>query len=250
MSRTKWLLAVIALAAWVGVPRLAAAQASKTANAEQLTHAPVVEGVGSTTAVIAWTTNRGGSSIVHYGTSPSSLSETAESPYTRSSGSQHATHRVHLKNLKPSTTYYFQVDSGQGQGTGTEVKSEVGTFTTKASGGATAPGEANENAAERQPVKITDGPRVEKVDKTDATIAWTTNAASSSVVRYGTSPASLSQTAQSPYADAEGASKQTHRVEVKNLKPNTTYYFMVDSGQGEGTGTEAKSQVAQFKTKQ
>ncbi|MBZ5491665.1 MAG: fibronectin type III domain-containing protein [Acidobacteriia bacterium] len=36
---------------------------------------------------------------------------------------------------------------------------------------------------------------------------------------------------------------------MKNLKPNTKYFFQVDSGQGEGTGTEAKSSVAEFTTK-
>jgi hypothetical protein len=36
---------------------------------------------------------------------------------------------------------------------------------------------------------------------------------------------------------------------VKGLKPNTTYYFVADSGQGQGSGTEAKSEVSQFTTK-
>jgi phosphodiesterase/alkaline phosphatase D-like protein len=136
------------------------------------------------------------------------------------------------------------VDSGQGEGTGTEATSQVASFTTKGGSG------EQDSAAERQPVKIIDGPRVEGVGNTWAVIAWTTNAGSSTIVRYGTNPNALSMTGESPYADAEGASHQTHRVQLKNLQPNTTYYFMVDSGQGEGTGTEAKSQVATFKTKQ
>lgn len=249
MSRSKHWIAVAAIAIGLGIAPLASAKTPQKKTAEQITHGPVVEGVGPTTAVIAWTTNTGGSSVIHYGLSQSDLSQTAQSPYTRSSGGQHATHRVHLKDLKPGTTYYYQVDSGQGQGTGTEIKSPVASFTTKPAGSANS-GQEKESAEERRPVKITSGPRVEKVDKDSATIAWTTNAASSSVLRYGTSPTSLSQTAESPYADKEGANKQTHRVQVKNLKPNTTYYFMVDSGQGEGTGTEAKSRVEQFKTKQ
>jgi len=98
-------------------------------------------------------------------------------------------------------------------------------------------------------VKIVDGPRIEGVGPTWAVIAWTTNTGGSTVVRYGTDANSLSQTAQSAYADNEKTKAQNHRVHLKNLKPNTKYFFVVDSGQGEGTGTEAKSGVAEFTTK-
>lgn len=106
----------------------------------------------------------------------------------------------------------------------------------------------NQNQATKA-VAITDGPRVEGVGNNWAVIAWTTNTGGSSVVRYGTNPNSLTQTAESPYSDNEATKAQNHRVHVKNLQPNTTYYFVVDSGQGEGTGTEAKSPVQQFRTK-
>ena len=98
-------------------------------------------------------------------------------------------------------------------------------------------------------VKIVDSPRIEGVGPTWAVIAWTTNTGGSTVVRYGTDANSLSQTAQSTYADNEKTKAQNHRVHLKNLKPSTKYFFVVDSGQGEGTGTEAKSGVAEFTTK-
>jgi len=98
-------------------------------------------------------------------------------------------------------------------------------------------------------VKITNGPVVEGVGDTWAVIAWTTNTGGSTVVHYGTDQNNLGQTAQAPYADNEKTQGQNHRVRVTNLQPNTTYFFVVDSGQGEGTGTEAKSQIGQFKTK-
>jgi phosphodiesterase/alkaline phosphatase D-like protein len=97
-----------------------------------ITHGPNIEYVGPDRAEIAWTTNTGGSSIIHYGTDRNNLNQTAEQAYQKASGPQHVTHRVTIKGLKPNTTYYFQVDSGQGQGTGSEVKGEVGSFTTKA----------------------------------------------------------------------------------------------------------------------
>ncbi len=107
----------------------AGSSASKE-SALKIIDGPRVEGTGNTWAVIAWTTNAGGSSIVRYGTDKNSLSQTAESPYAKGKGKE--VHRVHVKGLKPSTTYYFVADSGQGEGTGTEVKSQVSQFTTKA----------------------------------------------------------------------------------------------------------------------
>jgi phosphodiesterase/alkaline phosphatase D-like protein len=208
---------------------------------------PRVESTGANSAVIAWTTNARGSSIVHYGTNPNALNQTAESPYTQ----QGQTHRVDIKNLQPNTTYYFAVDSGQGFGTGTDARSQTGQFQTKGSGmgAAASSGEAAEAGEKPEAVKIVDGPRVEGVGDSWAVIAWTTNEASSSVIHYGADRNALAQTAQAPYSDTEGANHQTHRVRISNLKPGTTYYFQVDSGQGEGTGTEAKGAVGQFTTK-
>ncbi len=100
-----------------------------------------------------------------------------------------------------------------------------------------------------QALKIINGPRVEGTGDSWAVIAWTTNTGGSSILRYGTDKNNLNETAEAPYADNEASTKQTHRIHLKNLKPNTTYYYMVDSGQGEGTGTEAKSPVSEFHTK-
>lgn len=97
--------------------------------------------------------------------------------------------------------------------------------------------------------RIINGPVVEGVGDTWATIAWTTNTGGSSVVRYGTDRDRLGQTAESPYADNDRTRAQNHRVQLKDLRPNTTYFFIVDSGQGEGTGTEARSRVETFTTR-
>src|SRR5437870_2642238 len=114
---------------------IAIAASAQRSPALQITDGPRVEGVGDTWAVIAWTTNTGGSSIIRYGTDANSLTQTGMAPYADNEATQHQTHRVHLKNLKPGTTYFFIADSGQGEGTGTEAKSPVAQFTTKAAGG-------------------------------------------------------------------------------------------------------------------
>ena len=103
----------------------------KHPQAEKITHGPVVENVGRDYAVIAWSTNTGGSSVIRYGTNPSQLTQMAEAPYADNEKTKGQTHRVHIRNLKPGTTYFFFVDSGQGEGTGTEAKSKVEQFTTK-----------------------------------------------------------------------------------------------------------------------
>ncbi len=97
--------------------------------------------------------------------------------------------------------------------------------------------------------RITNGPVVEQTGDTWATVAWSTNTGGSSIVRYGTDPNRLTQMAESPYAVDKGRPGETHRVKLDHLRPGTTYYYIVDSGQGQGTGTEARSRVEQFTTR-
>jgi hypothetical protein len=92
-------------------------------------------------------------------------------------------------------------------------------------------------------VQITHGPVVENVTDTTAEIAWSTNVNSGTALHYGTDATHLDQTAGMPWGGF------THRVLIKNLKPNTTYYFRAESGQGQGTGTLAEAAQASFQTK-
>ena len=97
---------------------------------------------------------------------------------------------------------------------------------------------------------ITNGPLVKETTKTSAEIAWSTDAPGSSVVKYGTSPNALTHTAEKPWGGTkEPNGDYNHTVWVKNLKPNTTYYYKVETGQGKGTGTEAGSKPEEFRTK-
>jgi len=206
-------------------------------NQVQITNGPVVEGVGDSWAVVAWTTNEGSSSVLHYGTDQNNLSQTAQQDYQKSDSSQGANHRVRMDNLQPGTKYYFKVDSGQGQQSGSTASSGVGQFTTKQAGQEASTGN----------LQITRTPSVPRIGDTWAVVTWMTSAGASSVVRYGTDANNLSQTAQAPYA--QGANETRHRVRITGLQPNTTYYFAVDSGQGQGTGTAAASDIRQFTTR-
>ena len=85
--------------------------------------------------VIRWTTNNPGGSpvhygIVHYGTDPNSLIETAKSPIRLNPDHSSTVFRVRLDNLEPQTTYYYTVDSMEATGKSDGVKSSVNHFTT------------------------------------------------------------------------------------------------------------------------
>jgi phosphodiesterase/alkaline phosphatase D-like protein len=95
-------------------------------------------------------------------------------------------------------------------------------------------------------VDITQGPVLESVSDHSAVIAWSTNKDGSTVVNYGADPRNLDQVAEAPW----GANGRTHRVELRNLRPNTTYYFRVETGQtrgGNGAAVETQG-VISFRT--
>ena len=102
---------------------------------------------------------------------------------------------------------------------------------------------AAEMAPENDAVQITHGPVVENVTDTTAIIAWSTNVNAGTVLRYGTDPKHLDQTAGMPWGGL------THRVNLKDLKPGTTYYFRAESPNGQGTGTSAQTAPSSFQTK-
>ena len=98
--------------------------------------------------------------------------------------------------------------------------------------------------------RITDGPAVKQETRNAAEIAWSTDAPGSSVVKYGVSPSNLSEIAEEPWGGKrEPNGDYNHTVWIKNLRPNTTYYFRVETGQGLGTGTEADSRTGEFRTR-
>jgi phosphodiesterase/alkaline phosphatase D-like protein len=106
----------------------------QTANAQQaqqkfqITHGPVIEQLAPDHVVIAWTTSAPSSSVVTYGSDPGNLNQKAEAPW----GQQ--THRVTVHNLNPNTKYYFQIQTGQAQGTGESLTSAIFPAKTEAAG--------------------------------------------------------------------------------------------------------------------
>src|SRR3984893_1726459 len=102
-------------------------------------------------------------------------------------------------------------------------------------------------------VQITKGPELELARDNWAIISWTSNNPGGTdehwgVVHYGTDPKNLSQMAKSPIRLNQGHPDTIFRVRVMGLKPQTTYYYAVDSTQATGESDGVKSSVKQFTT--
>jgi phosphodiesterase/alkaline phosphatase D-like protein len=101
----------------------------------RITQGPEVELAKQHLTIIRWTTNNPGGSpvhygIVHYGTDPKELSQTAKSPLRLNPDHSSTVFRVRLDNLKPRTTYYYTVDSMEANGKMDRVTSPINNFTT------------------------------------------------------------------------------------------------------------------------
>lgn len=108
--------------------------APKTASVK-ITQGPEVELVRTNWAIIRWTTNNPGGTdqhyaILHYGTSPNDLSQTAKSPIHVNRDHSDALFRVRVLGLSPQTTYYYKVDSSESNGKDDGVESPVNKFST------------------------------------------------------------------------------------------------------------------------
>jgi phosphodiesterase/alkaline phosphatase D-like protein len=237
---------VIALLA---VGTLAIAQSQKNApltydkagdrdDSVTLTQSAQVTNLTPTSATITWQTNKNGANHVRYGTDPN---HPDKSKYVPGGSTQHS---MTLTDLQPGKTYYFFImerDQEVRQG-------GTGSFTTPASGGQMKPTSMGSEpqapgSESRSSVRITNGPGVQNITGTTAQVFWNTSAPSGAVVRYGTARDNLSQTAEEPWGQT------SHSVELKNLQPNTTYFFQIDSAQAQNTGTEVKSGIGTFRTK-
>lgn len=131
MNRAVGLLAISILGC-----SLPAQESRTTPNAAlvRITRGPKIELSKEHLTIINWTTNNPGGSpvhygIVHYGTDPNNLIETAKSPIRLNPDHTLTVFRVRLDDLKPRTPYYYTVDSMEATGKSDGVKSPVNHFT-------------------------------------------------------------------------------------------------------------------------
>jgi hypothetical protein len=106
-----------------------------TAAHVRITQGPELElaSADDKSAIIRWTSdNPGGSDehfgVVHYGTNPQELSQTAQSHIRLNRNHSYTVFRVRVDGLQSKTTYYYTVDSTQATGKSDGVKSPIRHF--------------------------------------------------------------------------------------------------------------------------
>jgi len=102
-------------------------------------------------------------------------------------------------------------------------------------------------------VRIISGPEPERTDPDFAIIRWTSTNPGGvpehfAVIHYGTDPRHLDQVAKSPIRLNPGHPETIFRVRMDGLKPQTTYYYTVDSMEANGKSDGVKSTVNHFRT--
>ena len=111
----------------------------KRAEHVEILKGPGLEVSHDDLAIIRWTsTNPGGDddhyAVIHYGTDPKELGQTAKSHIRLNRGHAETIFRVRMQGLKPDTTYYYRVTSTGSGGESDGVESPVSKFTTPAPG--------------------------------------------------------------------------------------------------------------------
>ena len=142
MNRLLLQLAIIAGAGCLLSSNLIIAQIlppQKRAEHVEITNGPELELALDNMAIVRWTTTnpRGDDEhygVVHYGTDPEDLSQTAKGHIRLNRAHPETIFRVRMQDLKPQTTYYYTVDSMGADGEGDGVKSPINHFTTPGPG--------------------------------------------------------------------------------------------------------------------
>ena len=111
----------------------------KRAERVEIKKGPALELAHDDLAIVRWTTTnpRGDDEhfgIVHYGTDPEDLSQTAKGHIRLNRNHPETIFRVRMQDLKPQTTYYYKVTSMGSGGKSDGVESAVNQFTTPAPG--------------------------------------------------------------------------------------------------------------------
>ena len=139
MNRLLLMLAVAATAGSLLLSSPTSAQfvpsAKKTAHV-RIIKGPELELARENLTIITWTSNNPGGSpehfgVVHYGTDPKNLSQTAKSHIRLNPTHSYTVFRVRVEGLAPKTTYYYKVDSMEPNGKSDGVNSPLKTFTTQ-----------------------------------------------------------------------------------------------------------------------
>src|SRR5271166_3826532 len=139
MKKLVFVTVVFAAACGLSMPNRVVADyqnpGNVTAHQAQITEGPQLESATDSWAIIRWTTdNVKGTSLrygmVHYGTDPHGLTQTAKSPNRWNGALPAMIYRVQVNHLNPGTTYFYRVESVDAKDISEGPESTVNQFTT------------------------------------------------------------------------------------------------------------------------
>ncbi len=138
MNRLLLILAVATAAGSLFLSNPTSAQfvpSARKAAHVRIVKGPEIESATENLTIIRWTSDNPGGSpehfgVVHYGTDPKNLSQTAKSHIRLNPAHSYTVFRVRMDNLKPRTRYYYTVDSMEPNGKSDGIVSPVKKFTT------------------------------------------------------------------------------------------------------------------------
>jgi hypothetical protein len=115
-------------------PKTIAPPEPRAAHVE-ISQGPELEIARTNLVIIRWTTNNPGGTdvhfgVVHYGTNPNDLNQTAKNPIHLNRSHPDTVFRVRIDGLSRQTTYYYTVACEEATGTNDGVKSSVKHFST------------------------------------------------------------------------------------------------------------------------
>jgi hypothetical protein len=197
--------------------------------------APTISGVSvaamtPSTALIKWTTEEPGNSVVKYA---SGSTEWQFFTLAKSDATMTTDHSVTLIGLDGSSTYYFRVGSTDASGNGPDFNSNASNpsgvfgFTTPAVEDTAAPQISNTTV-----LTVTDS---------TAVITWNTDEPANSIVRYSDPGVSGYAWATYPGSRTVSGTRTSHSVTLTGLTGTTTYYFAVGSVDVSGNGPDLNS---------
>lgn len=170
-----------------------------------ITEGPIVVRRDHSSATIFWRTDENSNSVVHFGTT-GALGRTVSNPANVTE------HTMTLSGLSSSTTYLYRAASTDSKGNGPTLTAFL-TFPTDSVPDTAAP-------------VILSGPELAYTSDITAIVVWTTDEASNSEVRYGSTQLNLSK--------VDSALVTNHSVQLTNLTANTAYLIQVVSTDAAG----------------
>ena len=166
-------------------------------------------GVTNSGVSISWSTDVPANAVVAYGTTPALGQLSPPQPALTSS------HGVVLAGLNSGTTYYFMAESTDANGN--MGASTIYSFTT--------------TGAPSSPAPVISNINVTGITSTSASINWTTDVPSSSLVNFGTT------TAYGSSSPLVAGPVTSHTITLTGLTPGTLYNYDVVSQNVSGTAT-------------